>query len=94
MDKWSNSHCRLSGDWWKDSCTTKVVRNIHIKLGWDGIEVIRLGPVLLRRELREKGDCMGGDHFQGMRKLGHMTSALGSNTGKMSPPGLFEDPWD
>lgn len=86
----------LTGNWKKDSYTTKAVRKTHMELGRNGREVIGLGPVPLRGNSVEKEDHMGKDPPWGVscssRILG--TPVLRSKTGKMSLLGWSENCWD
>lgn len=41
----NNSHWKVTGNWQKDSCTTKAAIKIHMQLGREGRKVIREGPV-------------------------------------------------
>ena len=53
---WNNSHWKLTGNWQKDSCTTKAIRKIHMELGRKGRKAIRSGPMPLGGDSEEKGE--------------------------------------
>ena len=83
---WNNSHWKLTGDWQKDSCTTKVVRKIHTKLSRKGREAISLGPVPLGVDSKEKGDYRGRDPPWG---VSGGCPSLGVQQKEDKPPWLF-----
>ena len=57
---WNNSHRKLTGNWWKDSCKTKVLRKIHTQLGRTERKTVESGRVPLGVDSEEKGDRMAG----------------------------------
>lgn len=86
--------CRtiLTGNWQKDSYTTKAVRIIHIyththtQSDRTRRKVTKSGPVLLGRDSQEKGEYMGVHWPWRVSSLGHRQGFLlfGSHTGKTS----------
>lgn len=66
-----NVSLKLTGNWQKDSCTTKAVRKIHLKFSKKGRNAIRLGPVPLRGDSEEERDYMGRNTPWGVSRLSH-----------------------
>lgn len=71
---WSNPHWKLPGNWQKETCKTKAVRQIHTELCGKGKELNRLRPVgvgaLRKKErLHEWRFAMGSEWFKPL--LGH-----------------------
>lgn len=52
---WNNSHCKLTENWQKDSCTAMVVRKTHMQSCKKRRKVIRSGTVHLGGNSEEKG---------------------------------------
>ena len=92
----SRSHWKLTGDWQKNTCTTKAVRKIYTELGKKGSEAIRSGSVSLAGDKEEEGDYTGGDIPWVVSGLSHILGApgLASETRKMSPLSCLENQWD
>ena len=93
---WNNSHWKLTGNWQKDSCTTKALRKIHTQLSRRGRKVIWLGSVPLGGDSEERGDCTGVYPHWGVSGSSHRLGipVLGSYAEETSHLGWLEDCWD
>ena len=66
----------------------KAIGNVHTKLGRQGIEAIRLGPVPLGGDSEDEGDYEGEDSLSGMSSWSHIsgTIVLKTHTGSTGTP--------
>ena len=76
---WSSSHWKQSGDWQKDSSTTKAIRKIHAESSRRGREMIRWDLHFRRDHRRGKGYHGLGDPSWGVSSSDHILDSQAWN---------------